>query len=72
MFKLNDKVKIVNTDYASDELANGQTGVVDYTQITGGSPVIGVLLDNGFTPSDVIPGTGKAWAFYPNQLELAE
>lgn len=68
--KVGDNVKVVGTDYVSPELANGQTGVIGYIQLISGDTVVGVVLDNGFTPNDICAGSGDEWAFYPNQLEV--
>lgn len=68
MFKVGDKVVIVNTDYFSEELANGQTGVV--TRID--NAVIGVIMDNGYVPSLIFPDDLDSWNFYKAQLELSE
>lgn len=68
--KVGDKVKIVATDYMSQELANGHTG-----KIVAESPVdescFAVQLDNGYAPPQEYYLDGlPAWAFHDHQLEL--
>lgn len=72
MFKVNDRVKIVDTDYYSAELANGNTGTVISTGLTYGSkkPYLAVKLDSGYTPMQFDEDEGEGWNFFPEQLEL--
>ncbi|QNR53896.1 hypothetical protein phiK7A1_108 [Pseudomonas phage phiK7A1] len=73
MFKVNDKVVIVKTDFCSEELANGQTGVITRSElISRGRVVYGVLMDNGYTPFILDSGDDTAWNFFADQLELTE
>lgn len=73
MFKVNDKVVIVQTDFYSEELANGQTGVITRSElISRGRVMYGVLMDNGYTPIIFDPTDDTAWNFFAEQLELTE
>jgi hypothetical protein len=81
--KTGDHVKVVNTDYKSPELANGQEGVVLEAFVTHeGQKAVRVAMDNGWTPRDANPlGSVIAeingcpcdgWHFFIEELEVIQ
>ncbi len=81
--KTGDRVKVVNTDYNSPELANGQEGVVVEAFVShNGQQSIRVAMDNGWTPFDVSPESAAmaelkgipmdGWHFYVEELEVIQ
>ena len=76
--KTGDRVKVVNTDYKSPELANGQEGVVLEVFVNGaGQEGVVVAMDNGFTPFTVNPLAATmpadlGWHFYVEEVEVIQ
>ena len=81
--KTGARVKVVNTDYKSPELANGQEGkVLEVFVNEDGKEILCVAMDNGFTPLTANPIAAMihaaqgvrmdGWAFYAEELELIE
>jgi hypothetical protein len=79
--KTGDRVKVVNTDYKSPELANGQEGeVLEVIVNDDGKEVLCVAMDNGFTPLTANPIAAMVhavqgvrmdgWAFFPEEVEV--
>ena len=61
--KVGDRVRVVATDYASENLANGQLGTVSFD----GGHYVGVIMDNKH-PHLCNP-ENLEWNFYPVQVE---
>lgn len=83
--KTGDRVKIVNTDYNSLELANGQEGVVlEAFETPDGMKAVRVALDSGWTPFHAKQRLCKqldaelggismdGWHFYVEELEVIQ
>lgn len=81
--KTGDRVKVVNTDYKSPELANGQEGVVLEVFLIGdGQEGVVVAMDNGFTPLTANPIAAMmhadqgvrmdGWHFYVEEVEVIQ
>jgi len=81
--KAGDRVKVVNTDYKSPELANGQEGEVLEVFVNGaGQEGVVVAMDNGFTPLIANPRAAMmraesgvrmdGWAFFPEEVEVIQ
>lgn len=72
MFNVGDKVVIVKTEFGSEELQPGNTGVVIRTGLThsGDAVVNGVKLDSGFAPFKFDVEQDDGWNFYNDELEL--
>ena len=81
--KTGDRVKVVNTDYKSPELANGQEGVVLEAFVShNGKQSVRVAMDNGWTPFDASPESAAmaelegipmdGWHFYVEEVEVIQ
>ena len=81
--KTGDRVKVVNTDYNSPELANGQEGVVlEAFETHDGMKAVRVALDSGWTPFDASPEGAlvaelggipmDGWHFYVEEVEVVQ
>ena len=81
--KTGDRVKVVNTDYKSPELANGQEGkVLEVVWNGDGKEVLCVAMDNGFTPFIANPPAAMihaaqgvrmdGWVFYAEEVEVIQ
>ena len=81
--KAGDRVKVVNTDYKSPELANGQEGeVLEVFVNDPGQEGVVVAMDNGFTPFIANPPAAMihaaqgfrmdGWAFYAEEVEVIQ
>ena len=81
--KTGARVKVVNTDYKSPELANGQEGkVLEVFVNEDGKEVLCVAMDNGFTPLTANPVAAMmhaalgvrmdGWSFFIEEVEVIQ
>ena len=81
--KAGDRVKVVDTNYNSPELANGQEGaVLEVFVNSAGQEGVVVAMDNGFTPLTANPLAAMmhtaqgipmdGWRFYVEEVEVIQ